>query len=281
MDRDKVVRMMLTFLACVAAVGIVFLFIFGERYLLRRHPQRGPLVLVGQPAWASEEMVESVYQAAGAREFPLHTESLERVAERLEQSCWLENVRVQLTTDSMTAHADWLQPVALVKYGTTRFYVDQHCVALEAVTLTNLPLVTLKNIKVPRRPPLGRVVDRDDLKAAVALVSVLKVMDHEIVPSKPLLREIESIDMENYRGRKKKNAPHIIIYTLDKTPIEWGAELDSWAQFMEAPDQVKLSRLYTYYKDRQYTLQGAVKHINLHMPEEIPRPSQKYQTPSR
>lgn len=279
LDRAKIVQTLLILLAFGAVGGLVIFFVMGERYTLSRLPETGPLVLVDQPAWTSEEMIDSIYALAGAREFPLRANSLKHVAARLEETCWLENVKVQLARDSMIARADWHQPIALVKSGTTRFYVDATGVALEHVALTNLHLVTVTNLGIPRPPVFGRVVDRDDLKAAVALISLLRLMDGQSVPAKPLLREIESVDMKNFRGRRDKDASHIILYTQDKTPILWGAEIGNWAQFMEASDEEKLGRLYTYYQERG-TLQGGVKRINLREPREIPRPSAQVQAPT-
>lgn len=280
LDRTKIVQTLLILLAFSAFGGLFFFFIVGERYTTSRLPQTGPLVLMDPPAWTSEELINDIYATAGAREFPLTANSLKRVAARLEETCWLDHVKVQLTGESLIARADWHQPIAMVKSGTTRFYVDAVGVALEHVPLTNLPLVTVTNLGIPRPPAFGRVVDRDDLKAAVALISLLRLMDEQSVPVKPLLREIESVDMKNFRGRRDKDASHIVLYTLDKTPILWGAEIGNWAQFMEASDEEKLGRLYTYYQERG-TLQGGVKRINLREPREIPRPAAQVQAPTR
>jgi hypothetical protein len=280
LDRVKIVNFLVVLLALCAVGGTVSFFLMGSRRLTERLPQSGPLVLMDQPAWTSEEMINGIYESVGAREFRLQATRLDALASRLEAICWFENVRVQRTADALMARADWRQPVALVKSGTTRFYVDANSVALEYVPLVNLPLVTVTNIPLVRRPPLGRVVERDDLKAAVALISLLRFMDEKAIAKKPLLREIESVDMANYRGRRKQGSPHIVLYAHDKTPIEWGAEIGSWAQFMEASDEEKLGRLYTYYRERE-TLQGGVKHINLWNPREIPRPSHQVQVPPR
>ncbi len=280
LDRTKIVQTLLILLAFSAVGGLLIFFVMGERYATSRLRQTGPLVLTDPPAWTSEELIGGIYAAAGAREFPLTANSLRRVAARLEETCWLENVKVQLTGESLIARCDWHQPIVFVKSGTTRFYVDATGVALEHVSLTNLPLVTVTNLGIPRPPTFGRVVDRDDLKAAVALISLLRLMDEKSVPAKPLLHEIESIDMKNFRGRRDKDASHILLYTLDKTPILWGAEIGNWAQFMEASDEEKLGRLYTYYQERG-TLQGGVKRINLREPREIPRPSVQAQVPTR
>ena len=68
LDRTKIIKTFLVIMAFSIAGGMVFFFIFGERYLLGRLPSRGPLMLLDAPAWASEELVDSLYESVGATE---------------------------------------------------------------------------------------------------------------------------------------------------------------------------------------------------------------------
>ena len=100
-------------------------------------------------------------------------------------------------------------------------------------------------------------------------------MDAVVCPDKPLLREIDRIDVSNFDGRKNKLRPHIVLYTKDNTQIIWGAEIGTWQRHLESPDDDKLAKLYTYYQQNG-TLSG-VKYINLRDPQQtIYLPVDKY-----
>jgi len=40
-------------------------------------------------------------------------------------------------------------------------------------------------------------------------------MDKSFTPDKPLLFEIDRIDVRNFNGRRDKGEPHIVLYTKD------------------------------------------------------------------
>jgi hypothetical protein len=114
------------------------------------------------------------------------------------------------------------------------------------------------------------------LAAAVTILGKLEQMDATVAPEKPLLYEIDSIDVSNFEGRKNRREPHIVLYTKDSTEIIWGAEFGTWQRYLEAPDDEKLAKLYSYYEEFG-TLLGGAKYINLRDPQEtIPRPTDKY-----
>ena len=101
-------------------------------------------------------------------------------------------------------------------------------------------------------------------------------MDKLTTPDKPLLYEIDSIDVSNFNGRENRQFPHIVLYAKDKTEIIWGAEIGNWARHFEAKDEEKLAKLYSYYKEHGSLLEG-VKYINLRDPQDdIPLPIDKY-----
>ena len=85
--------------------------------------------------------------------------------------------------------------------------------------------------------------------------------DIAVSPDKPLLRQIDRIDVANFEGRKNKREPHISLYTKEGTQVIWGAELGTWQRHLESPDDDKLAKLYTYYQ--QYGTLSGVKYINL------------------
>jgi len=101
-------------------------------------------------------------------------------------------------------------------------------------------------------------------------------MDELITPDKPLLYEIDYIDVSNFEGREDTRFPHIVLYATDKTEIIWGAEIATWQRYLEATDEEKLAKLYGYYKEHGSLLNG-VKYINLRNPQDkIPLPIDKY-----
>jgi hypothetical protein len=107
------------------------------------------------------------------------------------------------------------------------------------------------------------------------VLSRLEKMDSAVTPNKPLLREIDKIDVGNFDGRKNKHEPHITLFTKEGTEIIWGAEIGAWQRHLESPDDDKLAKLYTYYQQTG-TLSG-VKYINLRDPRQTIRlPIDKY-----
>jgi hypothetical protein len=128
-------------------------------------------------------------------------------------------------------------------------------------------------------PPPGEVWQSDDLAAAVMILGRLDQMDKSLTPEKPLLGEIDSIDVSNFNGRENSRNSHIILYALyaeDNTEIIWGAEIGKWQQHLESTDEQKLAKLYSHYKEHG-KLTGDVKYINLRDPQDnIPLPIDKY-----
>ena len=124
-------------------------------------------------------------------------------------------------------------------------------------------------------PPPGEVLQHEDLAAAVAILERLDRMDRITCPKKPLLFEIESIDVSNFNGRHSDKFPHIVLFSRDNTQIIWGAELDNWHRHLEASDEEKLAKLYSFYKENK-TLSGKVQIINLRDPQEVIQPIDKY-----
>ena len=122
----------------------------------------------------------------------------------------------------------------------------------------------------------GQVWRTDDLAAAVEILIRLERMDMLVTPDKPLLYEIDSIDVSNFAGRQSGRDSHIVLYSKDNAQIMWGAEIGTWQQHLEATDEEKLAKLYAYYKEYGTLLNG-VKYINLRDPQQtIPLPVDKY-----
>jgi hypothetical protein len=262
-------------IVCVFVAGGVSLY-FAERYVKSAKPaETGPLELVNVPEWVSSELKAKIRAAAGGKTFRLDEEAAEMVAENLASVAWLDNIKIQTTHKQVLIEARWRKPLAMVKSGSQNFYVDDELVVLDFVPIPNLPIVRIEGLSA-RVPSLGEIWQSDDLDAAVTILAKLDQMDKSVTPDKPLLYEIDRIDVSNFNGRKNSRFPHIVLYTKDDTEIIWGAEFGTWQRYLETTDEEKLAKLYAYYKEYG-SLSGGVKYINLRDPQDnISQPIDKY-----
>jgi len=267
---------------CVfAALGVGFVFL--DKYVKKVAPAWGRAIqveLVDPPAWINQSLRDKIIAAATARGEDVKLE--EDLARSIQNNLacdapWLQKVTVRTTHDKVLIEADYRKPLALVKLGLRKFYVDAEMVVLDFVPMTNLPIVNVKGLAtITKMPPMGKVWQREDLAAAVAILARLDRMDKLVTPDKPLLYEIDSINVSNFKGREDSRSAHIILYAKDNTEIIWGAEVDAWAVHLEAKDEEKLAKLYNYYKECG-KLSGGAKYIDLRTPQgHIPLPIDKY-----
>lgn len=268
--------------ACaVAGVGIGLILL--DKYVRKTVPvskRTATLKLVDVPGWVNAALREKIYAAAkgDGEELRLDEDAARSVQLNVEKRvAWLDDVQVQVTHDGLHIGGRWRKPIALVKLGLQRYYVDADMVVLDFVQISNLPIVNVKGLALPTKLPLrGEVWQRDDLAAAVAVLKLLDRRDKNDRSQKPLLYEIESIDVSNFNGRQDSRSSHIILYAKDDTEIMWGAEIGAWKRYLEATDEQKLAKLYGYYK-KYGSLQNRVKYINLSEPQgSVPLPIDKY-----
>jgi hypothetical protein len=236
--------------------------------------------LVGDiPEWVSEEIKNRVYAAATAEKVGegFDENSAASVQQNIEQLVpWLADVKVQTTHNSIKITGRWRKPIAMVTAGKNKFFLDTDLVVLDYIPVGDLSVVTVSGLEFSKKAPVpGEVWEGDDLAAALAVLGRLERMDAAVAPDKPLMREIDRIDVSNFNGRKNKHEPHIVLYTKENTQILWGAEIGAWQRHLESPDDDKLAKLYTYYQQTG-TLSG-VKYINLRDPRQtIYLPIDKY-----
>jgi hypothetical protein len=258
-------------------VGLVFL----NQYVVKRSEtaaEPGVLKLVDAPVWVNDALKKKIYAAAqaGGEDFKID----EQVAETVQQNItafdpWLEDVTVQATHDSLLISGRWRKPLGLVEVGQ-KYYVDANCVVLDYVPIESLPIVRITGLATERAPQPGRIWEKDDLTAAMDILFRLDRMDSLVTAEKPLLLEIDSIDVSNFEGRYSRNKPHIELYAKDGTRIVWGAEIGKWSEHLEVTDTEKIGRLYNFYKQNG-TLLGTAKYINLCDPQDyIPQPVDEY-----
>ena len=270
-----------TAVICVlAAVGIGFVFL--DKYVKKATSASRSLPsfeLTDVPFWVNEPLKEKIIAAArlNGADLKLNENAASLLQQNIKTIAWLDEVKVQTTHNYFRIKAQWRKPVALVKIGSNQFYVDAECVVLDFVPMPDLPIVTVKGLRAMKKvPPTGKVLQREDIAAAVALLVRLDYMDKLVTPDKPLLYEIDRIDISNFNGRKNSRLPHIVLYAKDDTEIIWGAEVGTWQRHLEATDEEKLAKLYGYYAEYGSLLNN-VKYINLRDPKEsISLPIDKY-----
>jgi hypothetical protein len=279
--KQRTYRPSLTGILKVSAIICVFVaagvsLYFAERYIKSAKPaETGPLEMVNVPEWASSELKAKIRDAAGGKTFKLNEETAEMVADNLAFVAWLDNIKIQTTNKQVLIEARWRKPLAMVKSGSQNFYVDDELVVLDFVPIPNLPIVKIEGLSA-KVPSPGEIWQSDDLDAAVTILAKLDQMDKSVTPGKPLLYEIDRIDVSNFAGRKNNRSPHIVLYAKDDTEIIWGAEFGTWQRYLETTDEEKLAKLYTYYKEYG-SLSGGVKYINLRDPQDnVPQPVDKY-----
>jgi hypothetical protein len=268
--------------ACIIA-GMVAGLIYLEKYVKKTAPISAKVTnfeLVNLPSWVNEQLKEKVFTAAkmSGEDLKLDENAAILVQQHVKtEISWLEDVKVQITNESIRIDGKWRKPLAMIKSGEHEFYVDDKLVVLDFVEVSELPIVKIKGLSVPKKLPLpGNIWQQDDVAAAVAILNQLNRMDKLTTADKPLLCEIDSIDVKNFNGRHNSRLPHIALYAKDNTEIIWGAEIDTWQRYMEATDEEKLAKLYAYYKENGSLLNG-VKYINLRDPQnKVSQPVDKY-----
>jgi len=267
----------------IAFSGIAVGFVFMALYVRNNKPvseKTGLLELVKAPVWINEELSEKIYTAATAsgEDLKLDEDAARSVQQNIEYGvAWVDNVRVQVTSERFLISARWRKPLALVKMGLSKCYVDSELVVLDYVPMSKLPIVQITGAPLNTElPQPGQIWNSSDITAAVAILDKLDRRDNLNNSQRPLLYEIGRIDVSNYGGRENSRASHIILYTTDNIEILWGAELGAWQRHLEATDEEKIAKLYSYYTEYG-TLLGGVKYINLCDPRDnIPLPIDKY-----
>jgi hypothetical protein len=243
-----------------------------------RQAGMGPLALEDPPAWVEESLPlqDKIIAAAGSAYLPLQEDVAKALSANLSAVVWLADVQVHVTPTDVRIRAYWRRPVAMLEMGTVRFYVDQDLVVLDYVDMPHLGIKRVTGVQWPQVPYLGEVLDGNDLREAIDILALLEWMDIRTTPGRPLLSEIEGIDVSNFQGRKSTKDPHVVLFAKDGTHVIWGAEIGTWAKHLEARDEEKLGRLYSYYKECG-TLMGLVKYIDLRAPQyEVPSPIDQY-----
>ncbi|MCX5633162.1 MAG: hypothetical protein NTW93_05780 [Phycisphaerae bacterium] len=239
------------FIAVFVAIGAGFMFL--ERFVksnMNLNEKTVSIQLVDFPDWGSAELKEKIISTAGSN-IKLTEDVALRVGENLATLAWLCDIKVQVNNQAVTVSARYRKPVGIIKDHDQQFYVDDELVILDYIPMRKLPMVEITGVPghLLTWRNIGTKWQRDDVAAAVELLALLARMDSQVVPDKPLLAEIKSIDMSNFSGRRIASQPHIVFYAKDGTEIRWGAKKGQWQRYLEAKDEEKLTLLYNTYQE--------------------------------
>ena len=239
------------------------------------------LELADVPAWVDAELKNEIKEIANSGGVDLRSDDDAALAVRRnieKHVSWLDDVTVRVKQDVLRVEGRWRKPVALIRTDLVQpCYVDSQLVVLDYVPLPELPIVEVVGLaETIDMPEPGRVWLCDDLAAATKILDRMNQMDKSFASERPLLFEIDRIDVRNFNGRRDEGEPHIVLYTKDDIQIIWGAEWGKWQQHLESTDQEKLAKLWGYYRQHG-TLSVGVRYINLRDPQDkIPLPIDKY-----
>ena len=225
----------------------------------------GPLELINPPGWMSEELSDAILSAAGGGSFALDKHTAHGVAQNLGTFPWLYDIRVRTSNETVLVAAKYRKPVAMVKQGKEKYYVDENMVVLGYLAVSKLAIIEVKGFSRKEKLMPGQQWRGDDIAAAVKLLRMLAKMDEIASADKPLLEEIASVDVSNLGGRRSSRKSHIVLKAKDGTEIFWGAEPGRSQRYMEPGDKEKIASLYEHYKTFG-TVQGKVKWIELRQP---------------
>lgn len=256
--------------------GLAFGFYYMKQYIQQNGPavaNTGPM-LINKPDWLSQEWLTEITTVAGGSRFKLNDEVAAVVGQRLESISWIYDVRVKTTPTALEVVAKYRRPAASVKLGTNRWiYLDENLVVLDYLPLSAFPIVEIRGLNTRSIPDPGSEFHSDQAQAAVTLLKILAEMDQRVTPQKPLLGEVEYIDVSGYTGQRSSSRPQLVLYARDATEILWGAPYRQYAASMEATDDEKLTKLYSFYRQNGSTLLGKVRRIELRPPlTQLPRP---------
>jgi len=269
-------------------------FIYMEKYVQAcdaANPRYGTVIFENIPDWALTQPVRETFkEVLGQSQFPLNRTSARLVEERLSKLSWLYNIQARTDDDNIYVRTSCRTPSAVIKTAKGQFYLaipatddplgssgaENTLVVLDYLPLSKLNLLEITDAETHNMPSPGKNWLAEDAAAALTLIKALEEMDSRLCLEKPLINEITSVNVANFAGRKYPNdskKPRIIILLKDGIEVFWGAAFGQAGAVLEANETEKLSKLYTFYREHNYTLQGSAKYIELRNPQTgIPRP---------
>ncbi|MEN8128402.1 MAG: hypothetical protein ABFR90_11465 [Planctomycetota bacterium] len=288
------ITLTIVLLAVLIGGGAVVL-IYMDKYVKTAAESEVPegfIVFKNPPIWLNQEWKDSIEDILGSTTFPLNEGSAYKVSQKLAPVAWFKNVKVQTKPDHIAVYAEYRRPVGVVGSQKNKVYVGDDMVIMNYIPMTAVPVIEIKGAS-SKTPEPGQMWFAEDAKVAVELLEQLYKADlyfqqekerrkndraelsSEKMPDKPLLNEIESIDVSNFAARKSKSPqkPQIFLNVKGGAKVYWGAPWGQATVHFEADEKDKLTRLYQFFTDHGNTLGGTAKYIELRWLENsIPRP---------
>ena len=207
------------------AVGLVFL---RKRALQQNVPPIRRVELANQPQWMDKatatEICLIVSELAGENPSDLNLPA--KAAARLAQNIWVKRVApagvVNNYDGTLTIRCEFRKPIAAVSSGGVLVRVDEQGLVLPGRLLpSGVPVGKYKSILgVSSEPPeAGQVWDSPDLLAAVELL--------RLIQGRAFSWEITAVDVSNYNGRQDVSKPHIVMFTDQRSVLNWGRAIGS------------------------------------------------------
>ena len=243
--RQKMTQVVLGLI--VGALGVLGL-VVGLNFLRDEaiHQNALPIkrvVLENQPDWMDDATATGLCRIVSdlAAEDPSDLKLPAKAAARLSQSLWVERIApagiINDYKGTLSIRCEFRKPIAAVSTGGILVRVDEGAMVLPGTLLpSGVPVGIYKTILgVDSKPPeAGRVWDSPDLLAAV---EILRLVDQH-----PFSREIAAIDVSNYNARQNPAKPHIVMFTDQRTIINWGRAIGVEGR-IEVDSQQKLQNL--------------------------------------
>lgn len=259
--------------AALLVAGTAVALLYMDRYIKANtstEKSYGSLVLAKPDIWVNEDWKKKVQGITGKGPFLLDDNSAKAIAQKLQTLSWMNHIRVETTPEKIIVHADYRRPVGLINLGGSRkYYLDAEMVVMDYIPVTAIPTIEIKGIASVRSIPTpGNRWAAEDARAGVELLNLLYFTDlayqqKELI-QKPLLDEIQSIDVSNFAARKSNSSPHLFLNVTDKTTrVFWGAAYGQAGRYLEQDEEEKLVDLYQFFIDNNNTLQGTAKYIEL------------------
>lgn len=238
-ERMRAFRAMLPHLLLGAILlgGIGAGYFYADRYVESRvaDPSR-PLIIVlrNRPPWMNDFLVEQI--AAIAR--PIGTYSafdhqlLVDTADRLSRNPWVRTVRrvrrayTHRPGDTLEIDCEYRAPVALVKFGSFYWLVDENAVRLsDRFTEQDVPNIQFGpdgNTRIRVIDGVSHSVPRaaGDVWPGEDVVAGLKMIQYLF--DKPYTNQILRVNVANYNGRVDPKDPRLVLETAWHTRIWWG-----------------------------------------------------------
>ena len=282
--RTTVMVLSVLFVLIGIAVGLAYL----DEYVEDISPvgaEYGPVNLLDKPVWFNSELDRRIKEAVGADQVVLDENTASVVGAKLQSVAWLYDVQARTMNDCVEIRTKYRKPLGFVKQSRKRYYTawsrrrelpaNKDIIVLDYLPISELPIVEIKGFAAGKVPAVGNIWNDDDIVAAMEILTLLAKMDELSTPDAPLLEEIASVEVSNFDVRKSSSSkkPHIVLYAMDGTPVNWGAGPGRSARYLEASDTEKMAALYQHYTQFG-TIQG-FKYIDLELripQRSIPRP---------